>query len=173
MFEFCETTLPRLREKRPTLNLLIVGANPSAAVRRLGAIAGVSVTGSVPDVRPYLRRAAAMVAPLAIARGTQNKILEAMASGVPVVTSTIAAGGVDASSPEHFIACSTPEEYVGAVLDIIEHADERRRLAAAGRARVLSHHAWAKSMERFDGIIERLMASGRRSHEARVKVTAE
>ena len=173
MFEFCETTLPRLRERRPGLKLVIVGANPSAAVRRLGAIAGVSVTGSVPDVRPYLKRAAAMVAPLAIARGTQNKILEAMASGVPVVTSRIAAGGVDASSPEHFIACSTPEEYVRAVLDIIEHPQERRRLAAAGRGRVLSHHAWAKSIERFDGIIERLMASGRRSNEARVKVTAE
>ena len=72
------------------------------------------VTGSVPDVRPYLRRAALMVAPLNIARGTQNKILEAMAIGVPVVTSRVAAGGVDASSPASiFCAAITPEEMRG------------------------------------------------------------
>ena len=65
-------------------------------MRRLGDLPGVTVTGSVPDVRPYVRGSALMVAPLTIARGTQNKILEAMAMGVPVVTSRVAAGGVDA-----------------------------------------------------------------------------
>jgi glycosyltransferase involved in cell wall biosynthesis len=73
-----------------------VGADPSPAVKRLGEIQGVTVTGSVPDVRPFVRRSAVTVAPLNIARGTQNKILEAMAMGVPVVTSRVAAGGVDA-----------------------------------------------------------------------------
>ena len=68
---------------------MIVGADPSPKVRQLGAIPGVTVTGSVPDVRPYVRRSALMVAPLNIARGTQNKILEAMALGVPVVTSAV------------------------------------------------------------------------------------
>lgn len=158
MFEFCTTTLPLLRVRRPKLKLLIIGANPSRAVRRLGAIGGVTVTGSVPDVRPHLRRAALMVAPLNIARGTQNKILESMAMGVPVVTSGVAAGGVDASAPEHFLVAATAEEYASAVLRILEHPEERTRLAVSGRARVLSHHAWSKSMQRLDEIIEQLLA---------------
>src|SRR5207248_2686226 len=108
MFDFCANTLPRLRAKRPTLKLLIVGADPPSAVRDLQNLAGVTVTGSVPDVRPYLRRSALMVAPLNIARGTQNKILEAMAMGVPVVTSSVAAGGVDAQPPEHIVVADEP-----------------------------------------------------------------
>ena len=87
MLEFCAKTFPLVRAKRPQAKLLIVGADPSPEIRRLGELPGVTVTGSVPDVRPYILRSAAMVAPLNIARGTQNKILEAMAMGVPVVTS--------------------------------------------------------------------------------------
>lgn len=167
MFEFCATTLPLLQAKRRQLKLLIVGANPSRAVRRLGAIRGVTVTGSVPDVRPHLRRAALMIAPLNIARGTQNKLLEAMAMGVPVVTSRIAAGGVDASAPEHFLVASTPQEYARAVLRILEHPAERQRLATAGRARMLSHHAWPKSMQRLDELIGRLLARTHRTDAQR------
>ena len=155
MFDFCAKVLPGLQAIRPTLKLEIVGADPSPAVRRLGARPGVTVTGSVPDVRPYLRRAALMVAPLNIARGTQNKILEAMAAGVPVVTSRVAAGGVDASSPEHFLAATTPEEHTTAILRIVQNRAERTRLSNAGRARMLSHHSWVKSMQRLDGIIAR------------------
>src|SRR5262245_14442201 len=70
MFDFCARTWPLLREKRPGIRLEIVGADPSPAVRKLGELPGVTVTGSVPDVRPYLRRAALTVAPLNIARGT-------------------------------------------------------------------------------------------------------
>ncbi len=159
MFEFCARTLPILRAKEPRVELVIVGADPSPAVRNLGRIGGVTVTGSVPDVRPYLRSTALMVAPLAIARGTQNKILEAMAMGVPVVTSHIAAAGVDARAPEHFLAAGTAEEHADAVLRIIGDPGERRRLAQAGRARMLSHHTWDKSMQRLDGIIERCIFS--------------
>jgi sugar transferase (PEP-CTERM/EpsH1 system associated) len=158
MFDFCAQTLPLLQQRRPGLRLLIVGADPSPAVRRLARQRGVTVTGSVPDVRPYLRRSALMVAPLNIARGTQNKILEAMAMGVPVVTSRIAAGGVDASAPAHFLVGSTPDEYAAAILKVVEDAVERRRLALAGRARMLSHHGWDQSMRRLDDIIERCLA---------------
>jgi len=96
MFDFCANVLPLLQQRKPNIKLAIVGAEPSSAVRKLGALPGVTVTGSVPDVRPYARRSAATVAPLNIARGTQNKILEAMALGVPVITSRVAARGVDA-----------------------------------------------------------------------------
>ena len=139
------------------MKLLIVGADPSAAMRALGELPGVTVTGSVPDVRPYIRSSALMVAPLAIARGTQNKILEAMAMGVPVVTSGIAAGGVDAQANQHFLVANSPPEQVQAILSVAESTAERQRLAQAGRQRMLTHHAWPRSMQRLDGIVEDCM----------------
>lgn len=158
MLWFCQHVLPLLRERRPNVKLAIVGADPSPAVRRLGELPGVTVTGSVPQVQPYVTRSALTVAPLAIARGTQNKILEAMAMGVPVVASRKAAGGVDAVAGEHLLVADTPEQYRDAILRVLEDPAERARLAAAGRARVLSHHAWASSMKRLDTIIDRCVA---------------
>lgn len=159
MFWFCEHVLPLLREKRPNVKLAIVGADPPPAVRKLGELPGVTVTGSVPQVQPYVTRSALTVAPLAIARGTQNKILEAMAMGVPVVASRAAAGGVDAVAGEHLLVAETAAEYRDAILAVLENPAERARLAAAGRARVLSHHDWASSMKRLDAIIDRCLTS--------------
>ncbi len=155
MSRFCAEVWPLLRKVRPAMKLLIVGADPSPEMRKLGELPGVTVTGSVPDVRPFIRSSALMVAPLQIARGTQNKILEAMAMGVPVVTSAIAAGGVDAQSEEHFLVAQSAHEYAQAILRIADNPKERHRLAVAGRTRMLSNHAWAGSMRRLDGIIGR------------------
>ena len=155
MSRFCAETWPLLKLRKPNLKLLIVGADPSPEMIKLGQLPGVTVTGSVPDVRPYIRGSALMVAPLNIARGTQNKILEAMAMGVPVVTSTIAAGGVDAESVTHFLVADSPQDYAQAVLSIIDNPGERDRLAVSGRERMLSHHAWPKSMQRLNKIIDR------------------
>ncbi|MBS0446974.1 MAG: TIGR03087 family PEP-CTERM/XrtA system glycosyltransferase [Proteobacteria bacterium] len=159
MQRFCAQVWPLLKARRPSLKLVIVGADPSPAIRALGELPGVSVTGTVPDVRPLIRRSALMVAPLAIARGTQNKILEAMAMGVPVVTSSAAAGGVDAQAVKHFLVADTPDETAAAILRVVENAAERQRLAAAGRERMLTQHAWPHSMQRLDRIIERCMTS--------------
>lgn len=158
MFDFCRNTLPLIQAKRPSAKLLIVGADPSPAVRKLGELPGVTVTGSVPDVRPYILRSAAMVAPLNIARGTQNKILEAMAMGVPVVTSPAGAGGVDAIHDEHFLVGSNPAEYAEACLQLMQDADTRARYSTAGRERMLSNHDWEASMRRLDGIVGHLLA---------------
>jgi polysaccharide biosynthesis protein PslH len=161
MFDFCANVLPLLRERRPNLKLTIVGADPSPAVKKLGRLPGVTVTGSVPDVRPYVRRSALMVAPLNIARGTQNKILEAMAMGVPVVTSAVAAGGVDAVAQEHFLVARSYQDYSAAVLRLLDDRNERSRLARAGRDRVLRNHAWEYSMRRLDAVIERCLTRRR------------
>jgi glycosyltransferase involved in cell wall biosynthesis len=114
------------------------------------------VTGSVPDVRPYVHRAAVAVAPLRIARGTQNKILEAMAMGVPVVTSPIAARGVDAEPGRHLLTASGPAEYAEAVVTLMRDPNARQTYAHAGRARMLSHHQWSHSM----AVLDRLLANG-------------
>jgi glycosyltransferase involved in cell wall biosynthesis len=84
---------------------------------------------------------------------------------VPTVVSRIAAGGVDAAAGEHLLVADTPAGYAQAVLRIMDDPAERGRLAAAGRARMLSHHAWASSMRRLDGIIERCLATGARQPE--------
>jgi polysaccharide biosynthesis protein PslH len=159
MLDFCANVLPKLQAQRPALKLQIVGAEPSAEIRQLAQLPGVTVTGTVPDVRPYVTQAALTVAPLRIARGTQNKILEAMAMGTPVVCSSAAAGGVDAVPGEHFITADAPEDMCNAVLRVLQNPAERARLAEAGRARVLTNHAWPHSMQRLDVIIERCMKS--------------
>jgi hypothetical protein len=159
MYRFCREALPALRQRRPGLKLLIVGADPSPKVRRLGEIENVTVTGSVPDVRPLVRRAALTVAPLSIARGTQNKVLESMAMGVPVVASRAAAGGVDAVPGEHLLVADTVSEQCDAIASLLEVPARRTLFAQAGRARVLSNHAWPQSMQRLDRIIERCLAS--------------
>ena len=159
MFDFCANVFPDIRVRRPNVKLWIVGANPSPPVKQLGDLPGVVITGSVPDVRPYLRRSALMVAPLKIARGTQNKLLEAMASGVPVVTTSVAAGGVDAMAQEQLVVADSHAQQVAAVLQILEHRTERQRLAIAGRNRMLSHHDWEGSMQ------PRWLSSTRSGHE--------
>ncbi len=169
MFDFCRNAWPVVRQRRPSARLLIVGADPSRAVQRLAEIPGVTVTGSVADVRPYLHRSAVMVAPLHIARGTQNKILESLAAGVPVVTSPVAAGGVDAQDGEHLLVAKTAADCAAAVLRILDDPSERRRLAQAGRRRMLSHHSWSHSMQRLDGIVERCSAGFRQSRLAAVE----
>ena len=167
MQRFCAQVWPLLLQARPGLKLLIVGADPKPEVLALGALPGVTVTGSVPDVRPFVRRSAVNVAPLAIARGTQNKSLEAMAMGVPVVTTRLAAGGVDAEAEQHLLVADTPQDTALAVLRIVQNPAERTRLAAAGRARMQSHHAWPRSMQRLDALIEQC-----RSHCGRPTVPA-
>jgi len=154
---FCEDVFPKLRRERPDLKFVVVGADPPRFIRDLGALQGVTVTGSVPDVRPYVRASTLMVAPLNIARGTQNKILEAMAMGVPVVCSQLAAGGIDAVPEEHFLSVENDDAYVPQILRILQSPAERDRLASAGRQRVISHHNWPSSMVRVDKIIARCL----------------
>ena len=155
MVDFCTEVWPLLRRARPALRLQIVGAAPTAPVLALARLDGVTVTGSVPDVRPFVQNSALTITPLKIARGTQNKILESMAMEVPVISSRVAASGVDAVAGEHLLATDGAAETCDAILRVLGDPAERARLAKAGRARVLSHHAWPNAMKRLDGIIER------------------
>lgn len=166
MVDFCDEVLPLLHRARPTLRLQIVGAEPTARVRDLAQREGVVVTGSVPDVRPYVARSALTVSPLKIARGVQNKILESMAMGVPVVASRIAAAGVDAEVGEHLLAADSPQELRDAILRIVGDRDERNRLGRAGHERVRARHTWASAMRRLDAIIERCVPRPRASGDA-------
>jgi glycosyltransferase involved in cell wall biosynthesis len=114
-----------------------------------------------------------MVAPLNLARGTQNKILEAMATGIPVVASRACAGGVDAIANEHFVVADTAEEYVESLVRIMCESDWRKHLSIVGRERMLSHHSWTHSMERLDEIIDRCFSDWRRRGSRTVNLRSE
>lgn len=167
VLQFCADVLPLIRERRPQAKLLVVGASPPARIKTLANAPRVTVTGSVPDVRPYVWESALTIAPLSIARGTQNKVLESMAMGVPVVASPAAARGVDAVPGEHLLTASDPAQLRDAVLKLMSDAQARARLARAGRERILSHHSWSAAMRRLDGLLvecfESFRASGMRA----------
>ncbi len=158
MVTFCRDVLPRIRARRPAAALSIVGADPSPAVRALARMPGVTVTGTVADVRPFVRDAAVSVAPLKIARGTQNKILESWALGVPVVASARAAAGVDGQPGDHLVVADDPDTVAEAILRLMGDAEERGRLATAGRAQVEALYTWDKAMQRFDTLIDTAIA---------------
>jgi len=145
---FAGSVLPRLRKRTPPPSFWIVGANPAPAVQALAALPGVHVTGSVPDVQPFLAHAAVAVAPLKIARGIQNKVLEAMAMARPVVASPQAFEGVRAASGRDLLVAdgaAATAAAVGAVLD-----GAYPGLGAAARAAVMAGHDWAATLGRLD-----------------------
>jgi sugar transferase (PEP-CTERM/EpsH1 system associated) len=151
---FCEAVLPRIQAAVPAVRLLIVGLNPASGVRRLGRIPGVTVTGAVPDVAPYYARAAVSVAPLRIARGVQNKVLQAMAMGIPVVATAAAAQGLAARPGEHLLVADAPDAFAAAAVDLLQRPEQRRLLGRAGRRFVEAHHAWDGVLERTEALIE-------------------
>jgi len=150
---FIERILPSIQAAVPNLEFRIIGSNPTPAVQRLRNIPGVVVTGHVADVRPYLSDALVSVAPLRLARGTQNKILESMALGVPVIATPQAAKGIEATAGEHLFTAESPEEFSALLLRLLKDEESRRRISRAGRCHIASSHAWTRSMSILDDLL--------------------
>ena len=153
---FAREVFPRLRQRFPDLELLVVGRSPAAAVRDLGELPGVQVTGAVGDVRPFLARAWAFVAPLRIAQGVQNKVLEAIASHLPVVcTERVLAGLSDGGfrSGRDLLAADSNEDMERAVASLIEDPQARERLAGSARQRLLTTYRWGANLDRLEELV--------------------
>ena len=155
---FARELFGSIRSRVPTATLRIVGANPSHAVKELGKISGITVTGFVPDVRPHVDDAAVAIAPLRLARGTQNKILECMSMGIAVVSTSEAARGIQATGGEHLAVGKTAREFIDLVVELLEDPNRRSQLAEAGRAQVESAHQWAASMRILDDVLRSVSA---------------
>jgi polysaccharide biosynthesis protein PslH len=156
----CEDILPEVRREVPAVRLHVVGLNPPPSVVRLSRIPGVVVTGAVPDVRPYYARAQVCVAPLRIARGVQNKILQGMAMGLPVVATGPACRGLEAEPGRHLHVADDPTEFAGRVAGLLRSPGERRRMGLAARAFVEAHHPWESSLARLDRLLDAVVAAG-------------
>ncbi len=146
---FAGQILPMLQNNWPRLRFYIVGRSPTPAVLALAG-SQVVVTGTVPDVRPYLRHATVVVAPLRLARGVQNKVLEAMAMGLPVVASKECAVAVDAVPGLDFLAAGTVGEYVEAIESLLSTPKHGESLGAAARERVLTRYSWEANLSPMD-----------------------
>ena len=142
---FAEQILPEIGERFPAAKFYVVGVRPAPAVRALRA-SGVIVTGGVPDVRPFLRHAALAVAPLRIARGVQNKVLEAMAMARAIVVSAEAANGIDATAGFEFEVAGTPREFAAKAVALLRDPTRAAVLGRAARSRVLKRYAWAANL---------------------------
>ena len=150
--QLVEHIAPRLRAALPDLEVLIVGRAPSAALRaRAARLPGVQVTGFVEDVRPWLERAAVCVAPLRYASGMQNKVLEALAMQVPVVTTPVVAAGLRLNGAEPpLVTAGDPETFAQATLRLLRDATARMALARRGRRFVETNLCWKRSAEKLE-----------------------
>jgi sugar transferase (PEP-CTERM/EpsH1 system associated) len=151
---FCQEVWPKVRAVRPQATLAIVGRNPNPSVRNLTSIPGVEVIGSVPDVRPHLAEATLAVVPLQIARGVQNKVLEAMAMGIPVVASSGAAEGLGVIDGEELLIASSPKNWSASICQLLADAPLRSHLTQSGRQFVEEHHHWEQSLSGIAGLLD-------------------
>jgi sugar transferase (PEP-CTERM/EpsH1 system associated) len=149
---FATEVMPRFASLSLAPHFHIVGANPSPAVRALAELPRVHITGSVPDMRPYLAHSAVAVAPLRIARGIQNKVLEAMAMARPVVASPEAHEGVRAVAGRDLLVADGAEAMAAAVTQVLTGG--MPALGTAARAAVLAGHDWKATLARLDDILE-------------------
>jgi sugar transferase (PEP-CTERM/EpsH1 system associated) len=151
---FCGEVFPLIRRASPETRFYIVGRNPTRQVRALGHQPNVIVTGSVPDVRPYLAKARVAVAPLRIARGIQNKILEAMAMGLPVIGTSMAFQGLQATAADGIRMADDPRDFAEAVLLLLEDHGLRRRCALQARCYVERRHRWQDHGVQLESLLQ-------------------
>lgn len=150
---FARDVLPLLRRRWPRLRFHIVGRSPSQAVRSLTSPA-VAVTGTVHDVRPYLQHAAVVVAPLRLARGVQNKVLEAMAMARPVVAALACAEAIEAQPGVHLLTAGDAADFERQVNGVLIDAALARHIGQAARACVLQHYSWTARLSGLDRYIQ-------------------
>ncbi len=139
---FARHAMPLIRAQHPSARFAIVGRNPTAEVSALAALPGVLVTGEVADTRDWLAAADVVVAPLLLARGIQNKILEAMAMAKPVVASPAAAEGIDAGADDGLIVAQDAEAQAGEVLALLANPARAKAAGRAARARMITRYGW-------------------------------
>ncbi|HJW51662.1 MAG TPA: TIGR03087 family PEP-CTERM/XrtA system glycosyltransferase [Burkholderiaceae bacterium] len=150
---FASEVLPPVLAERPDARFYVVGMNPTPTVTALATRPGVVVTGTVSDVRPYVQHAAAVVAPLRVARGIQNKVLEAMALARPVVVSSAAAQGVSGVPGCEFEVAETAPEFARKVCAVLDR-ERGVALGRAGRARILADYSWERNLSAFDRLLD-------------------
>lgn len=169
---FAAEVFPLIQEQEPQAEFIIVGSNPSVEVKKLAEHPGITVTGTVEDIRPYLDAATVCVAPLRIARGIQNKLLEAMACGKAIVATPEAAAGLRVAHEEQLLLASSPTEFATAALELIRDKGLRDGLGWRARRFVEIEHNWQPILQKLIELIESVGQRPTESEKTSVRAIA-
>jgi sugar transferase (PEP-CTERM/EpsH1 system associated) len=151
---FARKVLPLVRRTVSDVRFYIVGRNPGREVQQLGELTGVEVTGQVPDVRAWLAKAHIAVAPFTIAAGIQNKVLEALAYGLPVVATPLTTQGLSKSIAEIIGTAESPEGLAAEIIAVLRNEELARQRGLEGRRRVTSEYSWRRSLNQLLEFVE-------------------
>lgn len=155
---FIDEILPAIQIKRPNLKFYVVGQFPSERLKRYGNRPGVVVTGRVDDVKPYIARATVYVVPLRIGGGTRLKILEALAMGKAVVSTSVGAEGLNLTVGDEIVVADDSTQFADGVIQLMEDKSKRRKLGENGRRRVEAIYDWRRIGEKLQGLYEAVAA---------------
>jgi len=147
---FASEVLPTIRREVPDVTMTVVGRNPSARLREAAGQTGVRITGTVPDVRPFIDEGEVYVVPLRIGGGTRLKIFEALSMGKAVVSTTVGAEGLPLQDGQHFVRADSPNAIARSVVSLLNDAPRRRSLGSAGRQLVNEHYSWPSVARVFE-----------------------
>jgi glycosyltransferase involved in cell wall biosynthesis len=134
--------MPKVWAKRPKVQLVIVGKDPTAEVHAFGVDPRITVTGTVNDIRPFLWKATVAVVPLVYGAGIQNKILEAMACGTPVISTSKTLSSIDAIPGKELLVADGANEFANKILEILDDRNLQTKISSAGERYVQRHHDW-------------------------------
>ena len=155
---FAEEILPQIQTDVPDVKFTIVGGNPSERVQRLADMESVIVTGRVPEIKPYFAEATVFVVPLRIGSGTRLKILEALAMGKAVVSTTVGAEGLALRDGEEILIADEPDTFANAVTRLLTDRELRQKIGANGRVRVEQDYDWRSIAEKLHKVYESLLS---------------
>jgi sugar transferase (PEP-CTERM/EpsH1 system associated) len=150
---FCNEILPIIQKRVPDVHFTICGRRPSRRVRALAGSAAVTVTGAVPEVASYLDAAQVAVVPLRIARGVQNKLLEAMSMGLPCVTTSAASSGILAEAGRDLLVADRPEEFAAHVIRLLEDGRLRETIGERARKAMKRNYDWNAHLAKLEAIL--------------------
>ena len=156
---FCHEILPLIRARRPSAKLCVVGARTTPAIERLLPSEGVHMVGQVADIREPLSRHAVFVCPIRMGAGLRVKILEAFASGIPVVSTSLGAEGIRGKHGTHYLLADSPAEFAEQTLYLLDHPEAARAIAAEGRRLVEALYDWPVVGARLESIYRELVAN--------------
>jgi glycosyltransferase involved in cell wall biosynthesis len=157
---FHQEIFPLIKAQLPSVKFVIAGMHPSSAIKRL-ADEHTTVTGYVPDIRSSVAQAAVAVVPLRIAKGLQNKILEAMAMEVPVVATSVANGGINARDRQEILLADNPADFAQATVALLTDTDLRTRIVTQAKQMLQRNFDWERNLQKLDAVLA-LTASGER-----------